>query len=66
MATGGPCAYTGRDMKSAHAGLRISAAEFGAVADNLTKVLDKFQVAAKEKNELLGMLAPMQGDIVKP
>ncbi len=65
MATGGPCVYGGRDMKSAHAGLGITAAEFGAVADNLTKVLDKFAVAPREKNELLGMLAPMQGDIVK-
>jgi hemoglobin len=65
-ATGGPCTYTGRDMKSAHAGLGITAAEFGAVAENLSKVLDKFQVAPKEKNELLGMLAPMQADIVKP
>lgn len=66
MATGGPCVYTGRDMKSAHAGLGITAAEFGAVAENLSKVLDKFAVAPKEKNELLGMLAPMQVEIVKP
>lgn len=66
MATGGPCVYTGRDMKSAHAGMGITAVEFGAVAENLSKVLDKFAVAPKEKNELLGMLAPMQGEIVKP
>ncbi|MBI5331861.1 MAG: hypothetical protein HZB71_14770 [Betaproteobacteria bacterium] len=65
MATGGPCEYTGRDMKNAHTGLGITAAEFGAVADNLTKVLDKFAVAPREKNELLGMLAPMQKEIVQ-
>ena len=64
MAAGGPCVYTGRDMKSAHAGLGITAAEFGAVADNLAKVLDKLQVAPREKKELMGMLAPMSGDIV--
>jgi hemoglobin len=63
-ATGGPCVYTGRDMKSAHTGLNITGAEFGAVAENLVKVLDAFKVPAKEKNELVGMIAPMQGEIV--
>jgi len=63
-ATGGPCTYTGRDMKSAHAGLKITEAEFGAVAENLVKTLDKFGVPAREKNELVGLVAPMKGDIV--
>ena len=63
-ATGGPCAYTGRDMKNAHKGLNITEAEFGAVAENLVKVLDAFKVPEKEKNELVGLIAPMKGDIV--
>jgi hemoglobin len=63
-ATGGPCTYTGRDMKTAHAGMRITEAEFGAVAENLVKTLDKFGVPAREKNELIGLIAPMKGDIV--
>ena len=63
-ATGGPCTYTGRDMKSAHAGMRITGADFGAVAENLIKTLDKFGVPAREKNELIGLIAPMKGDIV--
>ncbi len=63
-ATGGPCTYTGRDMKTAHAGLKITEAEFGAVAENLVKVLDAFKVPEKEKNELVGMIAPMKGVIV--
>lgn len=48
-ATGGPCNYTGRDMKTAHAGMKITEAEFGAVGENLVKVLDTFKVPAKEK-----------------
>lgn len=63
-ATGGPCTYTGRDMKSAHTGLKITEADFGAVAENLVKTLDKFGVPAREKNELIGLIAPMKGDIV--
>lgn len=63
-ATGGPCTYTGRDMKSAHTGMKITEAEFGAVAQNLVSVLDAFKVPEKEKNELVGLIAPMQGEIV--
>ena len=63
-ATGGPCTYTGRDMKTAHTGLKITEAEFGAVADNLVKVLEAFKVPEKEKNELVGLIAPLKGDIV--
>jgi len=63
-ATGGPCTYTGRDMKTAHKGLKITEAEFGAVAQNLVSVLNAFKVPEKEKNELVGLIAPMQGVIV--
>ncbi|HSG06656.1 MAG TPA: group 1 truncated hemoglobin, partial [Nitrospiria bacterium] len=36
-ATGGPCEYKGRDMKTAHAGLKISDAEFDYVVEDLVK-----------------------------
>jgi len=62
--TGGPCTYTGRDMKTTHAGLDITEADFGALVEDLVKTLDKFNVPEKEKNELLGILGPMQSDIV--
>jgi hemoglobin len=62
--TGGPCTYTGRDMKSAHAGLGVTDAAFGALVEDLVKTLTKFKVPDAEKNELLGILGPMKGDIV--
>ena len=62
--TGGPCTYSGRDMKSAHAGMNISDAEFGALVEDLIKSLDKFKVPEKEKKDLLAILGPMKGDIV--
>ena len=63
-ATGGPCKYTGRDMKSAHAGMGVTEAHFNALVEDLVKSLNKFNVPEKEKNELLTALASMKGDIV--
>ncbi len=64
MASGGPCKYTGKDMKSAHAGMGVTAMDFNALVEDLTGALDKFKVGDKEKNDLLGALGPMQSDIV--
>jgi hemoglobin len=63
-ATGGPCSYLGRDMKTTHKGMKITEAEWNAAVDNLNKALDKHKVGAKEKQELIGAIAPMKGDIV--
>ena len=63
-ATGGPCSYLGRDMKTVHTGMKISEAEWNATVENLGKALDKHNVAAKEKQELVAAIAPMKGDIV--
>jgi len=63
-ASGGPCKYTGRDMKSAHAGMGIGDPQFNALVEDLVKTLDKFKVPAREKNELLAALGSMKGDIV--
>jgi hemoglobin len=62
--TGGPCTYTGRDMKSAHTGMGINDAQFNALVEDLVKTLDKFKVPEKEKGELLGVLGPMKPSIV--
>jgi hemoglobin len=63
-AAGGPCSYLGKDMKTAHAGMKITEAEWNATVENLVKALDKNNVPAQTKQELLGALAPMKGDIV--
>jgi hemoglobin len=64
--TGGPCTYTGRDMKTTHAGMGITDAEFNALVEDLVRSLDKLKVPATEKEELLGILGPMKADIVEP
>jgi hemoglobin len=65
MATGGPNNYKGRDMKSSHAGMKITSAEFGALAGDLAATLDKFKVPKTEKDELMAIAASTQKDIVE-
>jgi len=65
-ATGGPCLYTGRDMKTAHAGLAITEADWDASVKHLVATLDKFKVPAKEKQEVLGAVSSFKPDIVSP
>jgi hemoglobin len=64
-AAGGPCIYTGRDMKTAHAGLGISEANWDRAVQLLVATLDKFKVPAPEKNELLAAISGMKEDIVE-
>jgi hemoglobin len=66
LATGGPCQYTGRDMTTAHAGMDLSDDEFNALVEDLVGALDKFNVPAKEKGEILGALGPLKPQIVAP
>ena len=65
QASGGPCKYMGKDMKTAHAGMGITGGQFDALVQDLVGALDKFKVGEKEKGELLGALGPMKSDIVE-
>lgn len=64
-ATGGPCVYTGREMKTSHAGLGITNAEWDAAAKHLVASLDKFKVPEKEKGEILSFVTSLKKDIVE-
>ncbi len=64
--TGGPCVYVGRDMKTAHAGLGITDADWSASVDHLVATLDKFRVPTREKDEVLAVVSTLKPDIVAP
>jgi hemoglobin len=64
-ATGGPCTYTGRDMRETHDGMGVTAGEFDALVEDLVATLDEFAVPKPEQDELLALLAPMRADIVE-
>lgn len=64
QATGGPCTYTGRTMRVVHTGLGLTDDHFNALVQDLVAALDRYNVPAREKGELLGALGGMKPDIV--
>src|SRR5271169_4334870 len=64
VATGGPCIYTGQDMKTAHTGLHISESDWNVSAAHLTETLNKFKVPQKEQGEVMSAISGLKGDIV--
>ena len=66
QATGGPCKYVGRDMKTTHARLNIREKEWDAMVADFRKTLDKFKVPAAEQGELIAIVGGTKPDIVAP
>ena len=65
QATGGPCKYTGKDMVTAHKGRGVTLEAFNGMVDDVAASLDKLKVPDKEKQQLLGLLAPLKAAIVQ-
>ena len=63
-ATGGPCTYSGRSMQVVHTGMNLTDDHFNALVQDLTAALDRANVPAREKGELLTALGGMKPDIV--
>ena len=64
-AAGGPCRYTGRSMKDAHKGMKVTSGEFDALVQDLVATLNQFKVGNKEQDEVLSVLGPLKTDIVE-
>lgn len=62
--TGGPCAYTGRDMKTAHAGAGITKSDWDRSLNIFGEVLAKLKVPEREQKDLAALLGPLEKDIV--
>jgi hemoglobin len=60
---GGPCTYTGRDMKTVHAGLGITRSNFNALVEDLQIAMNKHHIPYHAQNKLLAKLAPMHREI---
>ena len=63
--TGGPCQYTGRNMKESHEKLNVTNAQFNALAEDLYIAFERTHVPYRLQNKVVVLLAPMQMDIVK-
>jgi truncated hemoglobin YjbI len=64
MGTGGPHQYTGRDMRTAHAGMKINEKEWTSANDDMLLALDRNGIGQEEKDEVIAILESFKGDIV--
>jgi hemoglobin len=64
-AAGGPTLYLGQDMKTAHAGLQISASEWKISMDHIERALSKFAVPDRESKQVLALISSLSGEIVE-
>jgi hemoglobin len=60
----GPCKYTGRPMREAHAGMTIDEADFEVFLGALRRSLARYRIARREQDELLGHLRELRDQIV--
>ena len=61
---GGDCIYSGRDMRTTHAGLKIDRNNFNALVEDLQRAMDTHKVPFRSQNKLLAILAPMHREAV--
>jgi hemoglobin len=62
--SGGGCQYTGKSMADAHAGMKITDAQFDAIVQDLSLALEEKQVSKENEKELLDKLATLHDDVV--
>lgn len=63
-ALGGPSRYRGRDIATAHRGLRISDAHFDRVAGHLDATLDELGVPRHLTDRIIGIAATLRAAVV--
>ena len=61
----GPLKYTGKSMKDAHTGMKISNAQFTAIVLDLKASLDLCKISQAEQDELLAIVSGLRTDIVE-
>lgn len=62
---GGPLYYTGRDMGTAHRGMRISESDWARLLTHLAATLEQFAVPARERGEVAAFVESLKADIVE-
>ncbi|HAY80631.1 MAG TPA: group 1 truncated hemoglobin [Planctomycetaceae bacterium] len=63
--TGGPMYYTGRDMKTAHAGMKISASDWERFLGHLQAALAAVEVGPDETSDVLALIGTTRAEIVE-
>lgn len=63
---GGPCTYKGPDMKTAHADMGITRADFNALVEVLQASMNAKGIPFARQNQMLALLAPIHRDVIAP
>lgn len=63
-ATGGPCYYTGRDLKTVHTGLNITEGDWEIFVQIAIDTMNKFKVPEQERSEVFAAVSGLKKDIV--
>jgi len=62
---GGPTFYLGRDMRTSHKGMGIDQDDYAALKRHLAATLEKFNVPARERDEVMAFISSIESDIVE-
>ena len=62
---GGPCFYTGRDMKTSHKGLGITERDWEATMTYMRGSMAELNIPRREQDEVVALWARYKGDIVE-
>ncbi|MGA8535524.1 MAG: group 1 truncated hemoglobin [Candidatus Tumulicola sp.] len=62
--TGGPCIYTGTDMKVTHAGLHITDDDWNAMLGDFAQTAAKFNIPANLQKQIGDFFTSLKPDIV--
>jgi len=62
--SGGPCAYTGRPMTEAHAGLKITNADWDASNKLFGAAMDELKVDKDLQKKVVNFVGSLKGEIV--
>jgi hemoglobin len=60
---GGPCKYSGKDMKSAHKGMGLTSGDVDAFLDDLNQALAGMGIDTKDRDEVVNLYKGMKGDV---
>lgn len=61
--SGGPCSYTGREMRELHSDMAITDTQFNALAENLILAMEENDIPTGAQNRLIKRLLPLYPDI---
>jgi hemoglobin len=63
--TGGPMVYAGRDMKTAHKGMRIDEPDWNAFMGHVNATLDHFHLTGDDRESVVSFVESTRNDIVE-